>query len=117
MQFQYTPYILPLIGSALISGGVAYYAWTRRSKSVSAIALAFLAIAAFQPLGFAAAERAITVIEQLELIGHHSVPLRRGSLTLNYSAVRRPGQSRPANRWCRGEIHSGLDRFGWARYL
>jgi PAS domain S-box-containing protein len=54
MQFQYTPYILPLISAALISGGVAYYAWTRRSRSVSAIALAFLAIAIAEwSLGYA----------------------------------------------------------------
>ena len=54
MQFQYTPYILPLISAALISSGVAYYAWTRRSKSVSAIALAFLAIAIAEwSLGYA----------------------------------------------------------------
>lgn len=43
MNFQYTPYILPLFASTLISAGVAIYAWSRRT-SHSANALAFMAM-------------------------------------------------------------------------
>jgi PAS domain S-box-containing protein len=43
MNFQYTPYVIPLIASALISGGVMAYAWSRRSTR-SAFALAILAL-------------------------------------------------------------------------
>lgn len=54
MRFLYTPYILPLVGAAVISGGVAYYAWTRRSKSSSAIPLALMALAVAEwSLGYA----------------------------------------------------------------
>jgi PAS domain S-box-containing protein len=31
MQFQYTPYILPLLAASIVCGGVAVYAWLRRS--------------------------------------------------------------------------------------
>jgi PAS domain S-box-containing protein len=43
MQFQFTSYILPLIAAFLISGGVAVYAWTRRERSESAVALSLMA--------------------------------------------------------------------------
>ncbi len=44
MQFVYTPYILPLLAAALISGWVALYAWSRRTNS-GAIGLTLLATA------------------------------------------------------------------------
>ena len=43
MHFQFTSYTIPLIAAFLISGGVSVYAWTRRSKSVSAVALSIMA--------------------------------------------------------------------------
>jgi hypothetical protein len=33
MQFQYSPYMLPLMGAALISGWVAAYVWRQRSTA------------------------------------------------------------------------------------
>jgi PAS domain S-box-containing protein len=44
MSFTYSPYIIPLLISALISIYVAIYAWRRRSTP-SALALSFLALA------------------------------------------------------------------------
>ena len=44
MQFQYSPYILPLIAAAAISSWVAVYAWSRRATA-SAVALALMAVA------------------------------------------------------------------------
>ena len=43
MEFQYSPYLLPLVGAALIAGWVAAYVWTRRSTR-SAPALTLLAL-------------------------------------------------------------------------
>ncbi len=46
MVFSFTsPYLFPLLVSALVSCAVAIYAWTRRNHTPSAIALACLAIA------------------------------------------------------------------------
>ena len=47
MHFQSSPYILPLVLSAAISGVVAFYAWDRRRRATAsgAIALVFLAVA------------------------------------------------------------------------
>jgi PAS domain S-box-containing protein len=44
MEFQFSPYILPLIGAAIVSGWIAAYVWTRRSTR-SAPALTGLALA------------------------------------------------------------------------
>lgn len=44
MNFEYTPFILPLLAAALISGWVAVYAWTRR-ENIGALALTLLAAA------------------------------------------------------------------------
>ncbi len=53
MQFQYTPYVLPLIAAALISGWVAFYSWSRRANT-GAIALTLLAAAVTQwSIGYA----------------------------------------------------------------
>jgi PAS domain S-box-containing protein len=45
LDYQYSPYILPLIAAALASGWVAVYAWTNRRMSGGAPALAWLALA------------------------------------------------------------------------
>lgn len=43
MQFEYSPYILPLIAAALVSGWVCLYAWSRRNTA-GAIALSGLSL-------------------------------------------------------------------------
>ena len=54
MQFQYTPYILPLIASSIITSFVAVYGWQRRAIAPPAMALAVLAIASAEwSLGYA----------------------------------------------------------------
>ena len=54
MQFQYTPYILPLIASSIIAGFVALYVWERRATTSGAMALALLALACAEwSLGYA----------------------------------------------------------------
>ena len=45
MQFQSSPFILPLVLSSLITGLVALYAWDRRARASGARALVFLALA------------------------------------------------------------------------
>lgn len=42
MSFEYTPFILPLLAAAIISGWVAVYAWMRR-ENIGALALTLLA--------------------------------------------------------------------------
>ena len=54
MQFQYTPYILPLTVSAVIAGFVAYHVWRRRATASGAMALFILALACAEwSLGYA----------------------------------------------------------------
>ena len=54
MQFQDTPYIFPLVISAMIGGYVAYYAWQRRVTAIGGRALSMLALAcAVWSLGYA----------------------------------------------------------------
>jgi PAS domain S-box-containing protein len=54
VQFQYTPYILPLVFSSVIAGFVAYYAWKRRVTASGGRALAMLAFACAEwSLGYA----------------------------------------------------------------
>ena len=53
MHFQFSPYIIPLIAAALISGWVVVYSWAHRSTA-GAIALALLALAITEwSLGYA----------------------------------------------------------------
>ena len=54
VQFQYSPYILPLVFSSIIAGFVAVYAWQRRATASGATALVTLALAsAIWSLGYA----------------------------------------------------------------
>lgn len=54
MQFQDTPYILPLVASSIIAGFVAFYAWQRRVTANGEQALALLALACAEwSLGYA----------------------------------------------------------------
>ena len=53
MNWQFTPYTIPCLITAIISWGVAYLAWRRRS-TMGAVPLAFLAMAvAAWSLGYA----------------------------------------------------------------
>jgi PAS domain S-box-containing protein len=45
VQFQYTPYILPLVASSIIAGFVTLYVWERRVATSGGTALALLALA------------------------------------------------------------------------
>jgi PAS domain S-box-containing protein len=54
VQFQDSPYILPLIISSIIASSVAVYVWERRATASGAIALALLAFACAEwSLGYA----------------------------------------------------------------
>ncbi len=54
VQFQYSPYILPLIASGIIAGFVAFRVWRRRATAGEATALVMLALAsAVWSLGYA----------------------------------------------------------------
>jgi PAS domain S-box-containing protein len=54
VQFQYTPYILPLVTSSIIAGFVAYYGWQRRATASGAVPLVLLALACAEwSLGYA----------------------------------------------------------------
>ena len=54
MQFQYSPYIFPLVFSSIIAGFVAIYVWPRRATASGATALALLALACAEwSLGYA----------------------------------------------------------------
>ena len=54
MQFQYSPYILPLLACFAIAGFVAVYAWQRRAIASGAMPLALLALACGEwSLGYA----------------------------------------------------------------
>lgn len=54
MQFQYTPYLLPLVASSILTGLVAFYVWQRRATASGGLALALLALASAEwSLGYA----------------------------------------------------------------
>ena len=54
MQFQYSPYILPLLACFIIAGFVAVYGWQRRATANGAIPLVLLALACGEwSLGYA----------------------------------------------------------------
>jgi len=54
VQFEYSPYILPLVVSSIIVGFVAVYIWKRRTTANGAMALVTLALAsAIWSLGYA----------------------------------------------------------------
>jgi len=54
VQFEYTPYILPLVISSVVAGIVAVYVWQRRTTASGAMALVGLALAAAEwSLGYA----------------------------------------------------------------
>ncbi|HEX9839858.1 MAG TPA: histidine kinase N-terminal 7TM domain-containing protein [Anaerolineales bacterium] len=54
MQFQYSPYILPLLASFIIAGFVAVHVWQRRATASGAVPLILLALACGEwSLGYA----------------------------------------------------------------
>jgi len=54
VQFQYSPYIIPLIASSIIATSVAIYVWPQRATASGAMALILLALASAEwSLGYA----------------------------------------------------------------
>jgi N-terminal 7TM region of histidine kinase len=54
VQFQNSPYILPLVVSSIIAGSVAVYVWQRRATVSGAMAFVLLALACAEwSLGYA----------------------------------------------------------------
>jgi len=81
VQFEYTPYILPLVVSSIIAGFVAVYVWQRRAIASGAMALVTLALAsAVWSLGYAleiAGTDLLTKIfwGKIQYIGIGTIPL------------------------------------------
>ena len=81
MQFQDTPYVLPLVISAMIAGYVAFYAWRRGVTASGGRALALLALACAEwSLGYAleiaGADRSTKIFwGKSQYIGIVSIPL------------------------------------------
>jgi hypothetical protein len=54
VQFQYSPYIIPLVAASIIAASVAIYVWLRRTTASGAVALILLALASAEwSLGYA----------------------------------------------------------------
>jgi PAS domain S-box-containing protein len=93
MQFQYTPYILPLVISSIIAGFVAIYVWQRRATASGAMALVALALAsAIWSLGYAL-EIAGTDLStkifwgKIQYIGIGTIPLAWVIFTYSHTAT------------------------------
>ncbi len=102
MQFEYTPYILPLVVSSIIAGFVAVYVWQRRATASGAMALVTLALAsAVWSLGYAL-EIAGTDLStkifwgKIQYIGIGTIPLTWIIFAYSHSA--------PGKRMSRGTI-------------
>ena len=89
MTFQYSPFILPLIAAALISGWVAWYAWSRRVIR-SAVTLSLLGIAIAEwSLGYVFEITAVglpakMLFGKLQYIGITIVPLAWAIFAYNH---------------------------------
>jgi PAS domain S-box-containing protein len=91
MEFQFSPYMLPLIGSALVSGWIAAYVWTRRStRSAPALVLLALAIMIWSigyALEIAGANLSTKIFwGKVQYIGIVSVPLLWFIFAYNYAS-------------------------------
>lgn len=81
MQFQYSPYIPPLVAASMIAGFVAVYVWQRRATASGAAALVVLALAcAVWSLGYAFEIAGVdlptkTLWGKIQYIGIVTVPL------------------------------------------
>lgn len=95
VQFEYTPYILPLLIAGASSVWVAYYAWSHRAVS-GASALTFLALAAGDftigyALEIAGADLATKLFwSKVEYIGVTTIPLLWLVFCYNYFNQNRP---------------------------
>ncbi len=91
MHFQYTPYILPLILSAIIAGIVALYAWERRATTSGGMALALLSLACAEwSLGYALEIAGVDLTTKIfwaksQYIGIGSLPLLWVIFAYSYS--------------------------------
>ena len=91
MQFQYTPYIFPLVLSSIIAGCVAIYVWRRRAIAPHAMALALLALACAEwSLGYsleiAGADLSTKIFwGKIQYIGIVSIPLLWVIFAYSYS--------------------------------
>ena len=91
MQFQYSPYILPLLLSSIIAGFVAIYVWQRRVIAPHAMGLAMLALACAEwSLGYAleiaGADRSAKIFwGKSQYIGIVSIPLLWVIFAYSYS--------------------------------
>ncbi|MBN1485006.1 MAG: response regulator [Chloroflexia bacterium] len=90
IEFQYTPYAVPLMLSALISLGVAFFAWRRRSTR-GALALALLSLAVANWCFWNGLELAGTNLEtkmlmsKLEWVGIVGLPVGWLAFALQYT--------------------------------
>jgi PAS domain S-box-containing protein len=90
MQFQYTPYIFPLIAAAIISMGVAFYTWSRRSAN-SGPALTILSFVLMEwllgyALEIAGADLTTKIIwGKMQYIGIAALPLFWVIFAFNYA--------------------------------
>ncbi|MCG2784079.1 MAG: PAS domain S-box protein [Anaerolineae bacterium] len=95
MQFEYSPFIVPLVFSGLVSILIAIYAWMRRSNQ-SAIALAVLALVIAEwCIGYALEIAAVDLAGkyfwgQLQYIGIATVPVFWLIFTFNYANPGKP---------------------------
>ena len=114
MEFQYSPYMLPLIGAALLSGWIAAYAWKRRStRSASALALLALAIMIWS-LGYALEIASTELAAKLfwgkvQYIGIATAPLFWFIFAYNHAQRDKPMPRRTMLLWW------GVCSLRWAR--
>ncbi|MBI5954601.1 MAG: PAS domain S-box protein [Chloroflexi bacterium] len=91
MQFQYSPYILPLLVASAISAWIFYYAWRRRGVN-HAILLSLLSVAITEWLVFYALQiagvnlRAKLLFGEIKYIGVALTPLLWFVFSINYAS-------------------------------
>lgn len=90
MGWQYTPYALPLLAAAAVSGAVALYAWWRREASgARAVALLMLAVSVWSlgyALEFSASDLGSKVFwAKVEYLGIVTVPVAWLVFALRYT--------------------------------
>lgn len=102
MQFEYSPYILPLIVSSIIACFVSVYVWQRRATTSGAVALVSLALAsAVWSLGYAFEIASIDLSTKIfwgkiQYIGIGTIPLSWIIFAYSHSA--------PGNRISRRNV-------------
>lgn len=95
MQFQYTPYVLPLLAAFVLSAWIAYYSWQRRASN-HAILLLILALAITEWLAFYALQitganlQTKLVFSDIKYIGVSFTPLLWVIFAINYANPGKP---------------------------